>query len=57
MSVARELAATHFLPGWAAYLIDPSSPTVLADFERAAELDPDEPLFSTSLAYLKSIPN
>ncbi len=50
-----ELAATHFLHGWAAYLIDPSSPTVLTDVERAAVLDPNEPLFSESLAYLKSV--
>jgi hypothetical protein len=48
-----DLAEAYFLRGWATYLVQPGSPEVLADIERAAALRPDEPLFSQSLAYLK----
>jgi len=41
-----ELAAAYFLRGWATYLVKPGSPEGLADIERAAELAPDEPLFT-----------
>ncbi len=49
-----DLAGAYFLRGWAAFLEDPSNTTTLADIERAAQLDPQEPLFSDSLAYLTS---
>lgn len=41
-----ELAAAYFLRGWATYLVNPDSPEVQADIERAADLTPDEPLFT-----------
>jgi hypothetical protein len=49
-----DLAGAYFLRGWAAFLEDPRNTTTLADIERAAQLDPQEPLFSDSLAYLTS---
>jgi tetratricopeptide (TPR) repeat protein len=53
LQVQPDLAATWFLRGWATHLSNPGSPDALADIERAAELDPDEPLFTQSVAYLK----
>jgi hypothetical protein len=41
-----DLAAAYFLRGWAIYLVNPNDPEALADLERAAELAPDEPLFT-----------
>jgi hypothetical protein len=49
-----ELAPAYFLRGWAANLRSPGDLAVLADVERAAKLDPVEPLFAQSVAYLKS---
>jgi hypothetical protein len=48
-----DLAAAYFLRGWGVHLSDPSNQIVLADIERAAQLDPKEALFSESLAYLR----
>ncbi len=48
-----DLAAAYFLRGWAVQLVDPGNPSVLADIERAAQLAPNEALFTDSLAYLK----
>ncbi|MBE7550348.1 MAG: hypothetical protein HS126_04630 [Anaerolineales bacterium] len=48
-----DLAAAYFLRGWARRLVNPNDPEVLADIEQAAKLDPEEPLFSQSLMYLK----
>jgi len=50
-----DLAAAWFLRGWATHLSNPGSPEALADIERAAELDPNEPLFTPSVAYLKGM--
>lgn len=47
-----DLAAAYFLRGWSAYLVDPRNSQAKADILRAAELAPDEPLFSKSEAYL-----
>jgi hypothetical protein len=47
-----DLAAAYFLRAWATDLNDPADPAALADVERAAELAPDDELFSQSLAYL-----
>jgi len=41
-----DLAAAYFLRGWATYLVKPDSPEAQADIERAAELAPEEPLFT-----------
>ncbi|MFB0537654.1 MAG: hypothetical protein ACETWR_22025 [Anaerolineae bacterium] len=50
-----DLAAAWFLRGWATHLSNPGSPEALADIERAAELDPNEPLFTQSATYLKQM--
>ena len=47
------LAAAYFLRGWATYLAEPDSHQAAADVAIAAQLAPEEPLFSASLAYLK----
>ncbi len=48
-----ELAAAYFLRGWARLLAaPPDDEEALADLAQAAQLAPDEPLFSQSLAYL-----
>ncbi len=46
-------AAAHFLRGWAAYLLEPTSPTVIEEVARALQLQPDDPLFTRSYAFLK----
>jgi hypothetical protein len=51
-----DLAATYFLRGWATYLQDPGSPLALDDVERAAQLEPNEPLYTQSVVYLKQLP-
>lgn len=48
-----DLAAAYFLRGWAAYLVDKRNPAALVDLEKAAQLAPNEPLFSESVAFLK----
>lgn len=53
LAIKPDLAAAHFLRGWAVQQADPGNPSILADIERAAELEPDEALFSESLVYLK----
>jgi hypothetical protein len=53
LSFKPDLAAAYFVRGWGVHLTDPANPSVLADIERAAQLDPKETLFSESLAYLR----
>jgi hypothetical protein len=53
LTVTPDLAAESFLHAWGVYLTDPANPSVLADVERAAQLDPKEALFKESLEYLK----
>jgi len=53
LKLTPDLAAAYFLRGWGVHLTDPANPSVLADLERAAQLDPQEKLFSESLAYLR----
>ncbi|GAB4198836.1 MAG: hypothetical protein OHK0022_18580 [Roseiflexaceae bacterium] len=48
-----DLAAAHFLRGWAIHQSNPSDPAALAGIERAAQLKPDDQLFSGSVAVLK----
>jgi tetratricopeptide (TPR) repeat protein len=55
LQVQPDLAAAFFLRGWATHLSNPDSTEALADIERAAELDPNEPLFTQSVAYLKGM--
>jgi hypothetical protein len=53
LQVKPDLAAAYFLRGWATYLQNPGSPAALNDIERAAQLDPAEPLYAQSVVYLK----
>jgi hypothetical protein len=53
LQVQPELAAAFYLRGWARHLANPDDPQAVADIEQAAKLDPQEPLFSQSLAFLK----
>ncbi len=48
-----DLAAAFFLRGWAIYLLDDNDPAVLDNIERAAQMDPGEPLFQQSVDYLR----
>ncbi|MBN1992538.1 MAG: hypothetical protein JW953_07510 [Anaerolineae bacterium] len=52
LEVQPDLAAAYFLQAWANYLVDPHDPQILADLQKAAVLDPSEPPFADSLAYL-----
>ena len=47
------MAAAHFLRGWALQIASPGSPDALAEIARAAELEPQEQLYTESLSYLK----
>jgi hypothetical protein len=53
LATVPDLAAAYFLRGWGVHLTDPTNPSVLADVERAAQLDPNEILFKQSLEYLR----
>jgi hypothetical protein len=53
LTLKPDLATAYFLRGWGVHLTDPKNPSVLADIERAAQLDPNEALFSESLEYLR----
>lgn len=48
-----ERAAAYFLRGWAHAFADDTRALVLPDLERAAALDPNEPLFRESLALVR----
>jgi tetratricopeptide (TPR) repeat protein len=56
LAVRPDLAEAVFLRGWARYLADPTSEAALADVQRAAELEPAQPLFADSVEYLRSGP-
>jgi tetratricopeptide (TPR) repeat protein len=56
LDVRPNLATAYFLRGWANYLADPTSPMAQQDVERAAELNPDQLLFTASAAYLRDMP-
>lgn len=48
-----DLAAGYFLRGWALNVAQPGSAAALADIEKAAQLAPNDLLFSQSVAYLR----
>ena len=48
-----DLAAAYFLRAWAAYLVNPDDPQIVADIEKTVQLDPAESLFADSLIYLR----
>ena len=50
---AAQRAAARFLHGWASYLLEPTGSDVLANVERAAELAPNDPLYSESSSHLR----
>jgi tetratricopeptide (TPR) repeat protein len=56
LAARPDLAEAVFLRGWARYLADPTSAEALADVQRAAELEPEQPLFAESVEYLRSGP-
>jgi hypothetical protein len=56
LQVKPDLAAAYFLRGWVTYLQNPGSPQALDDIERAAQLDPAEPVYAQSVVYLKQLP-
>ena len=49
-----DLAPAYFVRGWAEYLGDPASADARSDIARAAELAPDNALFTGSVAALKA---
>jgi tetratricopeptide (TPR) repeat protein len=56
LAARPDLAEAAFLRGWARYLADPTSEAALTDVQRAAELEPAQPLFAESVEYLRSDP-
>jgi tetratricopeptide (TPR) repeat protein len=48
-----DLAAAYFLRGWARYLTGTDDAGAIADIEKAASLDPNDPLFTESLKLLR----
>lgn len=52
LALKPDLATAHFLRGWAAYLREFDPAAALADVQKAAELAPDEALFSQSVELL-----
>ncbi len=53
IQVQPKLAAAYFLRGLGEYLANAKDPAVLHDVEQAAQLAPDDKLFSDSLKFLK----
>ncbi|RME83360.1 MAG: hypothetical protein D6775_08325, partial [Caldilineae bacterium] len=45
-------AAAYFLRAWAAYLVDPEDPMIMANLESAASLMPDDPLYAAARDFL-----
>lgn len=52
LDLQPDLASAHFLRGWAAYLRDHNAADAVADVRTAAELAPDEELYTKSLEFL-----
>ncbi len=52
LTLDPDLPMAHFVRGWIALHVNPSDPAGLADIQRAAELAPNEPLFTNSVALL-----
>jgi hypothetical protein len=58
LRVRPNLAAAHYLRGWATYLRNGfADEAVLADLERAAQLDGDDPLFVDTLVFFGGDPS
>ncbi len=53
LAVQPENAAASYLLGWAQQLLDPTNPAALDNIARAAELAPDDDLYSKSLEFLR----
>jgi hypothetical protein len=52
LALKPDLAAAHFLRGWANYLKSGDPATALADVQQAADLAPDDALYAESVALL-----
>lgn len=52
LDLKPDLAAAYFLRGWAAYLRDHNVADAVPDVQKAAELAPDEELYTKSLEFL-----
>lgn len=53
LEVEPDLAPAYYLRGWARYLANEADPQAKADVARAAQLAPNDRLYSASAAYLK----
>lgn len=53
LAVRPQLAEAYFLRAWGNWLANPDDPTVVEDLARAAELRPDDPLFTASAALFR----
>jgi putative hemolysin len=56
LAVQPELAPAYFVRAWARYLADPANPLVGIDLAKAAELAPDDALFTAAAADLPAPP-
>ncbi|MBI5563724.1 MAG: hypothetical protein HY870_02440 [Chloroflexi bacterium] len=56
IQVQPDLAAAYFLRGYGAWLADQTNPAALADVEKAAQLAPNEKLFSDSVEFFEVRP-
>jgi hypothetical protein len=56
LAVQPELAPAYFVRAWGRYLADPASPLVIQDVTRAAELAPEDALFSAAAAAQPALP-
>ena len=52
LALNSDLAAAYFLRGWSAYIREYNAAAALSDVQKAAELAPDEALFSQSVELL-----
>jgi hypothetical protein len=51
LAVVPERAAIYFIRAWGRFLKDPTDPEIESDLDRAAQLQPDTPLFVESATW------
>lgn len=56
LALQPELAPAWFVSAWGRYLADPTDPRVIIDVARAAELAPEDALYSAAVAALPELP-
>ncbi len=54
LKVKPDLASAYFIRGWGVYQGSPGTAKAQADVSKAAQLDPKEPIYASSLTFLKS---